>query len=177
MLEGSVSHAVTRHAPCPVVVVREPPAQTALGRRVVLGVDGTPASRPGAEFAFRYAAFTGLPIAVVHASWDRLARGSAALSLLSSGDEHGPSDDEQLSIAETLAGLPERYPDVLHHDVHRSTDPAQALIDASKSAMLVVVGAHRRHPVAALLLRSVSASVVEHAHCPVAVVPMRRNED
>lgn len=172
-LLGSVSQAVARHAACPVVVVRELPAPTALGHRVVLGVDGTAASRPAAEFAFGYAANVGLPIAIVHASWERLARGSAVLALLSRSDEHGPTQEEELSIAETIAGLPERYPDVEHRDVHRSTDPAAALIEASQSAQLVVVGARHRNPLTALLLRSVSASVIEHAHCPVAVVHAR----
>ena len=170
LLLGSVSHAVSRHATCPVVVVRELRAETALGRRVVLGIDGTAASRPAAEFAFGYADIGRLPVVIVHASWERLARGSAVLALLSRSDEHGPTGDEELSIAETIAGLPERYPDVAHRDVHRSTDPAAALIEASQSAQLVVVGAHHRNPLTALLLRSVSASVVEHAHCPVAVV-------
>lgn len=172
-LIGSVNHAVARSATCPVIVVREPPSESPLGRRVVVGVDGTAASRPAAEFAFQYASTADLPVVLMHCSWERLARGSAVLGQLSRSEEHGPSEDEELSIAETIAGLPEEYPDVEHRVKHRSSDPAAALIDASQTAQLVVVGVRHRNPVSAVLQRSVSTAVAEHAHCPVAVVNTR----
>jgi nucleotide-binding universal stress UspA family protein len=170
-LRGSVSLAVARQAGCPAVVVRPAEGEPGrLGERVVLGVDGSPASRAAAEFAFGYADLTGLPLVILHGSWERLARGSAVLRLLGGTEEHGPTDEERLTIAETIAGLPERFPDVEFRDAHRSTDPAKALIEASESARLVVVGARHHRAAGSLLLRSVSTSLVEHAHCPVAVV-------
>lgn len=167
---GSVSLALTRHAPCPVVVARAQADHGPLAQRVVLGVDGTAASRSAAAFAFGYAAMHGLHVVALHGSWERLARGSSVLSLLSASDEHGPTAEEELTISETVAGLPERYPDVEFRDDHRSTDPAEALVEASQTAQLVVVGSRGLGAVASFLLRSVSTSVVEHAHCPVAVV-------
>jgi nucleotide-binding universal stress UspA family protein len=171
-LLGSVSLAVARQARCPAVVVRPSgegdPGR--LGERVVLGVDGSPGSRAAAEFAFAYADLTGLPLVVLHGSWERLARGSAVLRLLGGTEEHGPTEEERLTIAETVAGLPERFPDVEVRDAHRSTDPAKALIEASESARLVVVGGRHHGLAGSLLLRSVGTSLVEHAHCPVAVV-------
>lgn len=170
-LFGSVSLGVTRHATCPVVVVRG--NHDALGRlvdHVALGVDGTAASREAAEFAFEYAALTGLPLVAVHGSWDRLSRGSAVLSLLASGEERGLTEEEELTIAETIGGLPEQYPDVEFHETHRTTDPAEALIEASETARLVVVGTRNLSAAKAMVLRSVSTALVEHAHCPVAVV-------
>lgn len=171
-LLGSVSLAVARQARCPAVVVRRSgdvdPGR--LGQRVVLGVDGSPGSRPAAEFAFAYADLTQIPLVILHGSWERLARGSAVLRLLGGNEEHGPTEEERLTIAETIAGLPERFPDVEFRDAHRSTDPAKALIEASESARLVVVGGRHHGAAGSLLLRSVSTSLVEHAHCPVAVV-------
>jgi nucleotide-binding universal stress UspA family protein len=174
-LFGSVSLGVTRHATCPVVVVRTngDHAPGGLADRIVLGVDGTAASREAAEFAFEYAAFSHLPLVILHGAWDRLARGSAVLDLLASGEERGMTEDEELSIAETIAGLPEQYPDVELHETHRTTDPAEALIEASANARLVVVGARNLSAAKAIVLRSVSTSLVEHAHCPVAVVHTR----
>jgi nucleotide-binding universal stress UspA family protein len=170
-LFGSVSLAVARHAGCPVVVVRPHDHQSyGLPERVVLGLDGTAASRDAAGFAFRYASLTGLPLVVLHGSWERLSRGSSVLALLASGEERGLTEEEELSIAETIAGLPEEYPEVDYREVHRSADPAEALVEASESASLVVVGARRLGAARAFLLRSVSTSLVEHAHCPVAVV-------
>ncbi|MGH3365387.1 MAG: universal stress protein, partial [Nocardioidaceae bacterium] len=64
------------------------------------------------------------------------------------------------------------YPEVEFREVHRTADPAEALIDASETARLVVVGTRGLSAAKALVLRSVSTALVEHAHCPVAVVPI-----
>ncbi len=171
-LFGSVSLSVTRHATCPVVVVRPFDQETAgaLSKHVVLGVDGTVTSKDAARFAFEYAALTDLPLVILYGSWERLSRGSSVLALLASGEERGLTEEEELTIAETIAGLPEEYPEVEFHEVHRSADPAEALIDASESAQLVVVGARKMGAAKAMVLRSISTALVEHAHCPVAVV-------
>lgn len=174
-LFGSVSLGVARHARCPAIVVR-PPGHRAPGPmvdRIVLGVDGTATSRDAAAFAFEYAALTGLPLVLLHGSWERLSRGSAVLALLTEAESRGPTEEEELSIAETIAGLPEQYPEVELREEHRTSDPAVALVEASQTARLVVVGARGLGAARAVLLRSVSTALVEHAACPVAVVHAR----
>jgi nucleotide-binding universal stress UspA family protein len=52
--------------------------------------------------------------------------------------------------------------------------PAQALIDASKDAELVVVGSRGAGGFATLLLGSVSNQVAHHSACPIVIVPAGR---
>ncbi len=49
---------------------------------------------------------------------------------------------------------------------------ADALVRLGDRADLLVVGSHHGGVAASILLGSVSTDVVEHAHCPVAVVPV-----
>jgi nucleotide-binding universal stress UspA family protein len=48
--------------------------------------------------------------------------------------------------------------------------PVDALVDASNQARMIVMGSHGMGALGRLLLGSVSRGVVEHAHCPVAVI-------
>ncbi len=52
--------------------------------------------------------------------------------------------------------------------------PAQSLIDASRTADLVVIGSRGVGGFEALLMGSISSQVVHHAACPVVVVPTGR---
>lgn len=174
-LFGSVSLAVTRHATCPFVVVRPELEEEPRTRqeKVVLGVDGSRASTSAAAFAFEYASLNDLPLEAVYANGELLAERSSVLGIVTYGGERReeePSEDDRLTIAETIADLPEKYQDVEVRETHKSADPAEALIDASATASLVVVGARRMGLAGSILLRSVSTALVEHAHCPVAVV-------
>lgn len=155
LLLGSVGVAVMRHAHCPVVIHR--PGHPGLVRHgVLVGVDGTEHSRPALEFAFAQASLSRLPLTVLHCYW---------ADPLSTDDSR-----ERLLLAEAIAGLQERYPDVGVTREVQPGAPEHVLVRRGEQMDLLVVGAHVGGLGSEVLFGSVAASVVEHARCPVAVV-------
>ncbi|MEG3630812.1 universal stress protein [Streptomyces poriticola] len=155
MLLGSTAVSLAAHGRCPVLVVRETPAEDG---PVVLGVDGSPVGEPAIGFAFAEAALRGAEIVAVHAWLPEYAPVGT-----------GVESAERL-LAEALVGHSEAYPDVsVRHEV-TSGETREVLIEASRSAQLLVVGARGRGGFAGMLLGSVSQALLHHAHSPVAVV-------
>jgi nucleotide-binding universal stress UspA family protein len=79
-------------------------------------------------------------------------------------------EDEQRVLAEALAGVADRYPDVA---IRRSVIRGSArvlLTERSRTAQLVVVGDRGSGGFAGLALGSVSQHLIYHAGCPAAVV-------
>jgi len=165
-LIGSVSQHLTRHANCPVVVVRRParPGPS----RILVGVDDSGGSAAALEFACRRADLTHEPVVALH-GW-RLPDLPV--------DKHGDVPEkvarrilaEQRRLAESVAGLAEEFPDV---EIRAEAIPVAApriLVDGSVTASLLVVGSRGRGAFAGMLLGSVSQEVVARAQCPVAVV-------
>lgn len=170
LLLGSVAVHLAAHGHCPVMVVRGRPDPTG---PVLLAVDGSPAGERAVDFAFAEASLRGAPLLALHAwsTWTEPAHhgpGNPPPTVLYDVDRLR-GEEEQL-LAEALSGHLPRYPDVTvrRRLVHDRARPA--LIEASESAQLVVVGARGRGGFAGLLLGSVSQALLHHAHCPVTVV-------
>ncbi len=168
LLLGSVSHYVSAHATCPVVVVRE--ETTAVHRQVVVGI-GDPARGAAAlAFAFEEASLRHASLIAVHAldlprgeiataSWDLATPGRPALEATAARE-----------LEAMLADWQGKYPDVpVSHDVVRG-HPGRALVGLSARADLVVLG---RHPGHGPLPEpgAVRHAVLNHAHGPVVTVP------
>ncbi|WP_406177428.1 universal stress protein [Streptomyces sp. NBC_00996] len=169
LLVGSTAVHLAAHGKCPVLVVRETGDDAG---PVVLGVDGSTTGESAVDFAFVEAAWRGAGLVALHAwtTWNAPlpAPQDAAAPYANPPGELG--QEEERLLAEALTGHRERYPEVAveHQVVHGRT--REALIEASCSAQLLVVGARGRGGFAGLLLGSVSQAVLHHAHCPVAVV-------
>ncbi len=165
LLLGSVSAAMVGHAPCTLVVVREPVAGTG---PVLVGVDGSADSSDALGFAFEMAAARGVPLEVVHALGDPWLFPAPPLP----GPEAMRRIREEWDVlfAESLAGYGEKYPDVVVHRRLVQESPAHALVHASSTAAVVVVGARGRSRHGSPLHGSVARAVAERAHCTVAVV-------
>jgi len=165
-LIGSVSQHVARHAPCPVVVVREPAPTTAT--RIVVGIDGSGDSADALRFACRRAELTGEVVVAVRA-WKIGPVLMDHQGLLP--DTIGTTtEDNELLLAESVAGVRADHPDVTLLEEAIPVAPGRALVDESRTASLVVMGSRGRGAFAGMLLGSVSHEVLCRAHCPVAIV-------
>jgi nucleotide-binding universal stress UspA family protein len=162
MMLGSVAIALAGHAESPVVVVRGDDEDPDPSAPVVVGVDGSPVSEPAVAFAYEAAAARGVPLVAVH-TWPALLVDPLAARVL---DFDAIEADER----RVLAGWTEKYPDVRVQRVVLRDRAANALVEQSRSAQLIVVGSRGRGGFAGLLLGSVSHAVLHRAHCPVAVI-------
>jgi nucleotide-binding universal stress UspA family protein len=178
LLLGSVGVTLTRNTPCPVVVHRSG-NEGRMHTSIIAGVDGTVRSRVVLEYAFAQASLRRLPLTVVHCIWDAQAAavgpavlagaGAAAMFV---GEAEESVESARLLVAEAIAGLCEDHPDVpVRTELARGL-AADALVRLSDRADLVVVGSHHGGVAASILLGSVATDVVEHAHCPVAIIPV-----
>lgn len=167
-LLGSVSVRVVRRAHCPVAVVR-PGNLGTVRNGVLVGVDALPESHPMLELAYREASRRGLPLTIMHAAWSSMSGTMEAAYLPVTTEER---EAEELALAEATAGMAEKYPDVCVTTRFAEGRPEELLVRLGERMDLVVVGAHQVHGLERMLFGSVSVAVVEHATCPVVVVPV-----
>ncbi|MFD8193805.1 universal stress protein [Streptomyces wuyuanensis] len=173
-LAGSVSLAVLARTRRPVVLVRphDPlqPEEDRAGGDVVIGLD---VSAPGDEvlaFGFAAADRYGCGLRVVH-RW--------AVPALYGPDTGGVlpmlmtevAEDARRALDEALAPWTEKFPGVpVLRDCRRGR-PAQALLELSRDARLVVVGRRVRRARIGTHIGAVTHAVLHHCLTPVAVVP------
>ena len=171
LLVGSTTLHVAAHADCPVIAVRAPDEEAGLPHNgVVVGVDGSPVSEPAIEYAFEAAADLGEPLTALHA-WHDITRTGTGRMMPLGYDPAEVLDRERLTLAESLAGWQEKFPEVeVHHKVTIGRHPVDSLVRRSQDARLLVVGCRGRGSVRSALLGSVSHGVLHHAKVPVAVV-------
>jgi len=137
---------------------------------IVVGVDGSPSSLQAVSWAAMEAARRGAPLTLVTTA---IVTGGYVVPI---GMPDTFYEEEQLEAERRLAEAESLVAQVAQGhtvEVEKAVSqdaPARELIERSKSARMVVVGANRRGLIERALLGSVSAAVVTHAHSPVAVV-------
>ncbi|BDD69519.1 universal stress protein [Streptomyces anthocyanicus] len=170
-LLGSVSLAVASRADCPVVVVRgEKSALSGSHERVLLGAGDPDTSGAAVRFAFREADVRGCELDVVRA-WRCPAYENT--------DEGAPSDDSEdqperraSALIDTLvAEAAAEHPSVRLRKTTIEGPARKVLVHRTAAADLVVVGARHRSGHFGLQLGRVTHTLLQHAACPVAVVP------
>ena len=171
-LLGSVSSALAAHTHSPLTVVRGWAASDQAGRKtIVVGTDGSSASRPALEMAFEQAAAREVTLTAVHAWSD----GDFALVHANQGLEPWawPTVREEAEgvLERSIGDLRQKYPHVQVRSVAVRDRPAQALLDHAQAAQLLVVGTHGRGGFTGMLLGSTTRKVLHSAQCPVMIVP------
>jgi nucleotide-binding universal stress UspA family protein len=135
---------------------------------IVVGVDGSPASQQALRWATAEAGRRGAALDVVHA-WMT----PYPLNAPDYFTDPAPFEARGAEVLEhALAAL--TLPDPAPTEVRRvlvQGYPSKALLQAAAGAALLVVGSRGRGGFSGLLLGSVSQNCVQHAPCPVAVVP------
>jgi nucleotide-binding universal stress UspA family protein len=163
VLLGSTSSELVRKATAPVIVVRGEDVVDGSAERVVVGVDGSPTSTRAVGFGYDFAARHNAELVAVHAWRDHPF---AQLTM----DAEDARAHATAVLAESLAGMAERYPEVPVREVVSDEKPVHALLDQVKGRTLLVVGSHGRGALGRMLLGSVSHAVLHYAPCPVAVL-------
>ncbi|HTI75263.1 MAG TPA: universal stress protein [Mycobacterium sp.] len=139
---------------------------------IIVGVDGSPASRVAVDWAAREASVRHLPLTIIHVVQAATIQVWPDIPLPS--DLHLRFEESGKAILSDARATAE--------DAVRDAGPIQVdtelisaavlptLIDWSKGADMIVVGCRGLGAIARRLLGSVSWGLVHHAHCPVAVV-------
>jgi nucleotide-binding universal stress UspA family protein len=167
LLVGSVSREVLNRSAAPVAVVRE--AARRPDGPVVVGIDGSPTSRRALAWALDEARCRGCRIVALH-TWHISGAGDPYAAALSSGRDSLRDAAERL-LARELAQADTRLLVASPDGRVEEGRAAAALVEASATASLVVVGSRGRRPLTGLLLGSVSDQVTRHADSAVVVVP------
>lgn len=162
---GSVSSGLVRHAHCPVAVIHEQQSSSPLpgDGPVLVGIDDSASSELATKIAFDEASRRHVGLVALHAWSNR------ELVELPGIDWVKVKAEEERLLSEALAGWQERYPDVVVTKSLVCDAPSRALVDASHSAQLVVVGSHNRSLAGRVVLGSVSNALVQSARRPVIV--------
>lgn len=136
---------------------------------VVVGVDGSPDSGRALKWAADYARMCEAPVHAI-ALWDLPPDFGFPMNF-------GEEDCSRLAD-QTGVMLDRTVRDVLGDDSQvvqqvKRGHPAAALVEASKSAQLLVMGSRGHGALIGMLVGSVGHYCAQHAQCPVVLMPSR----
>jgi nucleotide-binding universal stress UspA family protein len=162
---GSTPRALVRHAVCPVVVVRGVSGRGGPDR-VVVGIDGSEASKQAIRWAAAEADLHGIALHVVHV-WEYpypavTTREAQARDLM--------QVDAALVLEEGLSVAREACGSAVTGELVEES-PASGVLGAVRDGDLVVLGSRGRSALRAGLFGSTVNSVLDRAVTPVVVMP------
>lgn len=143
-------------------------------RTVVVGVDGSGASLAAVKWAAKLASTRGLELEIVHGlQIAALCYGGVGLAGIDVLFDAVRQDGER-ALAESRRQVEAVDKDLVVRSDMPTETPAPLLIELSRRARMVVVGATGSGGFAGMLLGTTAATLVSHAHSPVAVIRGRQ---
>jgi nucleotide-binding universal stress UspA family protein len=134
---------------------------------IVVGIDGSLSALHAARWAGAVAARLGAPLQIVYAMPYIGHNFTDAAAAVRAAVIAGREDAAQPILKTAADAVRSAHPD-LSVSTASPTEPAdEALKDLSRQARLIVLGSDEVSPTAALLVGSVTLSVVTHSACPV----------
>jgi nucleotide-binding universal stress UspA family protein len=143
---------------------------------IVVGVDGSDASREALQWAASEAALRDARLVGVHvfAFMPLTAIGDPGMIPMPAGDLPGQLEAERTGAqAELDTAVADAFPDGPPKGFEARLvegDPSESLVAEAGDADLIVVGSRGRGGLKSALLGSVSGHVIHHASCPVVVL-------
>ena len=173
LLAGSVSWRLAARVHGPLMIVRgDHPCDG--HREILLGLESD-TDEAAAAYAFRDAARRGARLRVLHSSTHRhITPEMPSLVAATSPGRQRPSRIDRAEEAVprfSIAGLREMHPEVEVDSRTVRTAPAHALLSGTREAGVVVIGMRQRTGRLGPPLGPVAQVLLQHAHCPVVLVP------
>lgn len=162
---GTRAVKIAASAFCPVAVI--PFAQKPEASGVVVGIDGSEASKKAIAYAAEEASMRGVTLHAVYAWMPPLTPGLEYLWSDELAEAQRSAADEAIAIG--TAGLASRYPDLVIERHTLQAPPVAALLSVAEKAELLVVGSRGQGGMKRLLLGSVSHGVIQALVCPTII--------
>lgn len=143
--------------------------------RIVVAVDGSAPSDAAIRWAAAEAAIRNVPLTLLHVIAPGLSPWGLGYSMAPLPYNYGElqQEDGQRVVESARRVVAEAIAHGAHVEVCSElvvATPVPTLVDATKDARLIVVGSQGKGAWRRGLFGSVSTALVQHAHCPVAVI-------
>lgn len=141
---------------------------------IVVGIDGSPASRAALRWAVRQAECDHAEVTAVEVSRPAWLAPSLSYAALSYGAARPIEPPPPSHLHQMVAALPAG---ASVREVLREGDPSTVLLELADGASMLVLGHTDHGRLARLLAGSVASECLRRANCPVVLVPSRDNLD
>lgn len=138
--------------------------------RIVVGVDGSPASKAALAWAVEQAELTGASVEAVIAWHYPIMVGGMPFAPIGVVESADFGEFATKVLTDVIGATVDPDGPVKVSSVVREGNAAQVLLEAAKGAELLVVGSRGHGGFTEALLGSVSQACVHHARCPVVVI-------